>query len=193
MKISEILFQSIKIIETIVEKVDFSIVIAWIGAIIALSSARSTKKQLKLLKDQDERRQPNLKVHIGQAVNVYNNDTSGLDYIFDLMVKNNTDIDNSVTRVQLLIKYSFNNDNLFHVADYNRVKRINDSIITTDLPINIGANNSKRIWCIFSFPHDWIMKISIIDYTVRLYDTHDNTYIDNSIVVKGEMRYEDVQ
>lgn len=193
MNLKEILYESIKFLKTIGEKLNLSVILAWAGAIIALSSARSAKKQFELMKEQDERRQPNFNVHISQAINVYNHETSALDYIFDLMVKNNTDIDNSITRIQLLIKYRFNNDNLFHVADYNRAKRINESIITTDLPINIGANNSGRIWCAFPFPHDWIMDISIIDYTIRIYDTHDHTYIDKSIAVKGEIRYEDIQ
>ncbi len=176
-----------------IQSINLSSVFAWAGALVALSSARSAKKQYQLMKLQDERRNPNLNIKIEQALNVYNSDTNALDYIFDIMVKNNTDIDNSVTRIQLLIRYEFNGSNLFHVADYSGTFKVNDKKVTSNLPISIGANQSEKISCHFAFPEDWILDRSVIDYTIRVYDTHDNTYLDTNIFVIGEMRHEDIQ
>jgi hypothetical protein len=150
-----------------------SAIVALASAVYTASYARTAKKTYRLMVEQDARRNPHLIPYLSDAY--IHTSKTGAEAAISITVTNPSDIDNSIARIELLIKYRRDKDR-------GTVIKIPPSDHVTGLPLKsenllqiprgISSHQIVAGWLAFIVP-EWITHGSLIDsYSLSIYDSH---------------------
>ncbi|MEU0521593.1 hypothetical protein [Streptosporangium sp. NPDC006007] len=145
---------------------------AWVAMIFAWSSAHSARKQLKLLRKQEERKGAPLLGRINESY--YKIKDNSYRYMFALYIINPSETENSLTRAELWVSYS-KTDGSSHVAKILNDKKVDYGESVPDeeiisVPATIGIRDAIYGKIFFSFPEDFLKGCSIQKHTIVLED-----------------------
>ena len=150
---------------------DIATTVAAIAALlISLVSLHYSRKGMALAEAQDRRRQPKLLPEYLAGHFSTDMATGSRTYHVQLAIRNQTDSDNAVARVELNLTYRLPDGTLITA----RVPASNDGTQGTRLPVpqRIGAHETIAGWCAFTVDAAVITGRHIEGYTVELNDSH---------------------
>lgn len=146
---------------------------AWVAAIYAISSARTAKRQFRLTRKQEARRSISLIGNLGRSY--YEAADDSHRYIFPLIVRNPSDMDNALVRAELWIGYS-RNDGSNHVVKIPQDNRLvlaknepGESLL--NLPVPLGAREAVSGALGFTVPIGLLKECNVEDLTLKLEDS----------------------
>lgn len=150
---------------------DIATVVAAVAALlISLVSLHYSRKSWVLAEVQDRRRQPKLLPEYLSGYFSTNADTGARTYHIQLAIRNPTDSDNSVARVELNLTYRLADETLITA----RVAATNDGAQDPRLPVpqRIEAHETVAGWYAFAVDAAVIARRHVEAYTVELSDSH---------------------
>lgn len=138
--------------------------------LISLVSLHYSRKGLVLAEAQDRRRQPKLLPEYLSGHFSTDPVTGGRTYNLELAIRNPTDSDNAVARIELNLTYRLTDGTLI-IA---RVAAANDRAQrpVLSVPQRVGAHETVAGWCAFAVDTGVIAGRQIEGYVVELNDSH---------------------
>jgi hypothetical protein len=158
------------------------------SAVISWRSARNAARALAISQRQEERRQPQLGIHLfnGYRRLVPKRQLFG----FLVSVSNPTDIDNSIVRAELQVTYLLEGD-AKAVCRIQHNPTLREDTVDNALPPNvfalparIDAHQTVSGWLLFSLDNDVFRKATIDAHSLILEDTHGVSTNTDSIMVR---------
>lgn len=143
---------------------------ALVALLISLVSLHYSRKGLVLAEVQDRRRQPKLFPEYLSGYFSTDATTGARTYHVNLAIRNPTDSDNAVARIELNLTYRLPDNTLITA----RVAAANDGAQRPILsvPQRVGAHETVAGWCAFVVDPAVIAGRQMEGYTVELNDSH---------------------
>ncbi|MBI4791169.1 MAG: hypothetical protein HY789_00105 [Deltaproteobacteria bacterium] len=161
---------------------------AWIAALFAYLSARTSKKFLNLSESLEERRQPKLVPYLFEAYYKPANTGKYTIYAFSISISNPSDIDNSIALIELQINYEVSNATKMAVKvrhDPALCMNFCDSIKEHfSLPARIDAHQTIAGWLFFKVDDTLIKDSEIDSYALNICDSHDAMSFLKPIIIR---------
>jgi hypothetical protein len=165
-----------------------ALLVSMCSAVVSWRSAKNAARALAISQRQEERRQPQLSVHLfnGYRRLVPKRQLFG----FLVSISNPTDIDNSVARAELEVTYLLENDvKAVCRIQHNPTLRedtADDALPPTvlALPARIDAHQTISGLLLFSLDNDVIRRATIDAHRLILEDTHGASTSTDSIMVR---------
>lgn len=145
-----------------------------ISSFSLIISATIAIKTYKLEKKREKRLNENLKLELKDSIIL--NDKQHQFYIFKIIVKNNSDMSNSIKDFKLNINYHTNkniSEKKTFILNYNYEL---DKKLNFFLPREINERNSVKLFGIFKLEKKFKEKNQIDDFEIIILDTLDNQY-----------------
>lgn len=155
-----------------------SVLAAVSSAIFAYWSARSAKRMLRLAESSEQRRQPQLLPRFGEGYCKVLPNLKERIYVFAILINNPTDSVNAVSRIELQVGYTtenqeymtlklplVNRDQALHFADHPLLH----------LPLTIEAHGSVAGSVMFCLDDELVNRKRIDDLKLLITDSHEQT------------------
>ncbi|MEC4685485.1 MAG: hypothetical protein VST71_07120 [Nitrospirota bacterium] len=153
-----------------------SVVAAWVAALFAYVSARTSKRALLLAEQQEKRRQPKLVPYLVDGYHKSISQDQFSIYAFSLSISNPSDIDNSIAQIEFQIAYTTATNAHMVVKvqhDDNPIDRFGGGDIKPFLiPESINAHLTIAGWAFFKIDDILIGNSDIDAYTLIFTDSH---------------------
>ena len=149
-------------------------IVSIVAALFAFSQAWSARKSYKLMKEQDERRNPKIIISIQKSFK--HKLTNSRIIAFELLINNRSENNNAITSIGLKIRYKKKTKLIDFPLSHNpNIKEfINKDVFY--LPEEIGSNSSISKWALFEISEFDYKKLNIENYCVYVYDSHGIEY-----------------
>ncbi len=158
--------------------------VSFLSAIYSGMQASSAKKSLKLQEKIYADEKPNLSFQIINSFLFDSKEEKYIDYYFYLGVYNKSNRSNSIREFTLKI---ISNDKNINVIQDNKCQFKYEKIKITNLPINIGANESFIGWIAFRIEKNIYDKLDINGYILSARDIFDIEYNEYEVLVREEV------
>ena len=148
-----------------------NIAVASLALIVSALSFLNSHRALRLSREQEARRQPNLEMFLLDSYNWPT--TIGTNYAFRIAISNPTDTDNAVVRFDLEITYTRDgpSQTTVCIGNLHDAPR-KDLAPTLPTPCRIDAHQAIEGWCYFICESDILSGAAIEGYAVLSLDTH---------------------
>lgn len=164
-----------------------SAVAAWVAALFAYSTARTSKRSFQLTELQEKRRKPKLIPYLSSAyykpapLNRYS------VYAFSISVSNPSDIDNAIAFLELQVTYTIPEGTkmTLKVPHDPKLSTIFSDIehVHFAIPESIGAHQTIAGWVFFKIDNTLITDFDIDSYKLVITDSHDiSTHLEPIVV-----------
>ena len=154
-----------------------SAVAAWVAALFACSSARTSKRSLQLAELQERKRRPKLVPYLSEAYYMPASLDKDTIYAFSLSISNPSDIDNAIAFLELQVTYSIQvGTKMTSKVSHDPTLSINfsDSKPTHfSVPERIDAHQTIAGWAFFKIDKTLITGFDINSYKLIIIDSHD--------------------
>lgn len=154
-----------------------SAVAAWVAALFAYLSARTSKRSLQLAEMQDKRRKPELIPYLSIAYYKPAPSDKYSVYAFSISICNPSDIDNAIAFLELQVSYTLPEGTIMTLKvphdpklsiNFNDIEHVHFTI-----PNPIGAHQTIAGWVFFNIDNTLITDFDIDSYKLVITDSHD--------------------
>ena len=154
-----------------------SAVAAWVAALFAYLSARTSKRSLQLAELQENKRQPKFVPYLSEAYYIPAPLDKDTIYAFSLSISNPSDIDNAIAFLELLVTYTIpegTNMTLRVAHDPTLSINFSDSEpVHFSVPERIDAHQTIAGWAFFKIDKTLTTDFDINSYKLIIIDSHD--------------------
>jgi hypothetical protein len=153
-----------------------SLIISFIATFFSYRKTRIAKQSLKLNEKLFEARTPRLEPNLRACFSYRLEKSQSKIYAFFISVSNLSDINNSISRLELQINYTRSNNLSNNLLLPHKPKLVEhlfqNSIKTLNVPIHIDAHQTIDGWTFFELDDSLIRNANIDAYKIRFIDSH---------------------
>lgn len=153
-----------------------SAVAAWVAALFAYLSARTSKRSFQLAELQETKRQPKLVPYLSGAYYKPAPLDKNTIYAFSLSISNPSDIDNAIAFLELQVTYTIPEDTIMSLKvphDPRLSTNFSDNEhVHFTIPERIGAHQTIAGWVFFKIDNTLITNFDINSYKLVVTDSH---------------------
>jgi hypothetical protein len=154
-----------------------SAIAAWLAALLAYRSARTSKRALTIAKRQEQRRQPVLIPYLVEGyVRLVDDEQRFRLYAFLLSVSNPSDTDNAIAQLDLHVTYT-TAEGLRMTVEVPANAMLGTAFVSSDsrslgVPIRVDAHQTTAGWVYFRINESLLERVSIDGYMLVVTDSH---------------------
>lgn len=154
-----------------------SLLVSTVSVFISYRNTKIAKESLNLNQHREEKRRPKFLISLMNNFWKHNRITKCRMYAFSISVSNPTDSDNSISRIELLIKYLMSG-NYCCAVKFPHDNSVGDKLIQNannsfSLPCNIGAHQTAAGSVYFKVDDEILNNNRIDGYRLIITDAHE--------------------
>lgn len=158
-----------------------SAVVAWLALVLGLFNAWTSRSALRLARQQEERRTPQLEVWLSDTFSVSEPDRSRRMLGFSVLMTNCSDSPNAVVAADLHLTYVTDGQvmttvKLNHRDEVMRPLPGLDEVRSTPIPVRLDARGAASAWLLYAVPYGLLSEGAAVDgYELVLRDSYQAT------------------
>jgi hypothetical protein len=170
-----------------------SAVVAWLALVLGIFNAWTARSALRLARQQEDRRTPQLEVWLSDTFSVFEPDRARRMLGFSLLMTNSSDSPNAVVAADLHLTYISEGQVMTTVKLNHRDEVMHplpglDEVRSTPIPVRLDSGGAASAWLLYAVPYGLLPEGAAVEgYELVLRDSYQTTTSVASVTVREIM------